>query len=94
MKKTINFFIIFLIAFLLLFSNNSFAKNSEIDFNTSIKDTYSGLKIIFDFVFGDSYISFNQNTPEEEIKINDHIVLTFIILLIIYWLFLLVKFEK
>ena len=94
MKKNIKFLIILLIAFFLLFSTYSFAKSSNTDIEHGIKDTYSGLKLFFDFVFGNNYIDFNANISKEQMQTNNRVVLAFTILLMIYWLFLLFKFEK
>ena len=94
MKKHIKSLIILLITFLLLFSTYSFAKNSNADLEYGIKDTYSGLKLFFDFVFGNNYIEFNSNISKKQMQTNNRVVLIFTILLIIYWLFLLFKFEK
>ena len=95
MKKTIKFLIVIIIVCSLLFSTNSFAKNTKDDLNhNSFKNTYYVFKNFFDFIFGGSYIEFNPNISKEQVIANDNIVITFIVFLIIYWLFLLFKYEK
>lgn len=94
MNKTLKFIIILFFTFFLLFYSNSFAKSTKLNSNTEPQSTYSVLKTAFDFIFGDDYIEFNPDISKEQMQTNDNIVFIFTILLIIYWLILLLKFEK
>lgn len=96
---TIN--IIIIISFF-IYSGNSFAKPikrytpkySNSDTSNKLSNIYSGLKEGFRLLLGDECFEFKSNITDEQVKNNNLMVLAFTLFLFIYWIVLLLKFEK